>query len=326
MAYADLAAALQGDVPSLSYLLALQHIKRAYRDILDAREWSFLAAEESYVCPPQLTTGTVAITQGSLDVTPDADVLAAVAASWPLSVPLTGAQVRWADSGLYTLIQTATVPWQVDRPVAEATALTSAYQLYQAYLTAPTDFKRWDAVVDIPNGLTIDGENLTYSQAEVDARDPQRQSLGQASSLAWVTPDPVSGLQRYELWPHPTSGQTFLAHYRAKGVGFAVKTDTQPPIIPDGLILQRAYGWNTYPWAAANSVRLPSLGGAKVPWMNLILEAKAAYKVLFATAVRDDEATAPQRIWSRGSGIRAGNTLMGRIGDAAYWQRHGVNW
>ena len=33
MAYADLAAALQGDVPSLSYLLALQHIKRAYQDI-----------------------------------------------------------------------------------------------------------------------------------------------------------------------------------------------------------------------------------------------------------------------------------------------------
>ena len=325
MAYADLAAALQGDVPSLSYLLALQHIKRAYRDILDAREWSFLAAEDSVICPPEITAGSVAITQGSLDVLPDATALAEVALSWPAGVPLTGAQIRFPDSGLYTLVQTSATPWQVDRPVSEPSSLTSTYQLYQAYITAPSDFKRWDALVDVPNGIVIDSGNLTLSQAELDARDPQRQSEGQALMLAWISPD-QTGLPRFELWPHPTSGQTFLAHYRSRGAGFIARNDVQPTVIPDGLVLQRAYGWNTYPWAAANAVRLPQLGGNKIAWTTLILEAKTAYKTLFAQAVRDDEATAPQRVWNRGTGIRGRSLPNGVVADSNWIQRHPITW
>ena len=330
MAYADLAAALQGDVPSLSYLLALQHIKRAYRDILDARTWGFLAAETTYICPPEITAGSVAITQGSGFVTLDATAIAAVA-GWPAGVPLVGAQIRFAQSPLYTILDATMPTWTLDRPVAEADNSASAYELYLAYLTAPTDFKRWDALVDSPNGLTISGEALTYGQQELDLRDPQRLSVGQASYLAWATPD-ASGTPRFELWPHPTSGQTWWAHYRRTGVSFTLPTDTQPSVIPDALILQRAYGWYTYPWAAANAVRLPGLGGNKIAWTTLILEAKRSYQGipgspgLFAQACRADEEQTPQQVWNRGSGIRGRGGLSSPVGDSNFWQRHPIFW
>ena len=327
MAYADLAAALQGDVPSLSYLLALQHIKRAYQDILDARTWGFLAAETTYICPPEVTTGTIAITQGSATIVPNVAALAALAA-WPGT--LIGAQIRFNQSPLYTLIAT-TPAYKVDRIVAEATTATSPYEVYQAYLTAPTDFKRWDALVDNPNGITLTGEALTYSQAEIDLRDPQRQSMGQAYYLAWATPS-TTGQPRFELWPHPSGGQTFWVHYRRKGVSFSAPTDVQASVIPDALILQRAYGWYTYPWAAANAVRLPGLGANKIAWTTLILEAKRSYQGvagqpgLFAQACRADEEQNPQQVWNRGSGIRGRGGVNGPLGDASYYQKHAITW
>ena len=324
MAYADLAAALQGDIPALSYLLAQQHIRRAYRDILDARFWGFLAREAGYRFPPQLTTGTVAITQGSPNITLSATAAAAAATLWPGGVAgLAAAQIRFNGGSLYTINSASGTSVVLDRGILEPSAATAGYQIYHAYLTAPTDFKRWDALVDAANGITITGRALTMTQAGLDAQDPQRQSMGQAYYLAWVPPAAgVPNVNRYELWPHPTAEQTFLAHYRSAGATFSAAADVQPSVIPDALILQRAYGWYTYPWASANQARLPGLGVGKINWTTMTLEAKKAYQAEWSRAVMVDEAQYPQRVYNRGYGIRGSTTTM--IGDAAFWQHHAL--
>lgn len=351
MAYLELVAELTGALPGLSPLLAQKHINRAWQEIRDARLWSFLTAEAAVICPVQITAGAASITQYQLTVTLNAAASAAVQAQIVgTPVPgLTNMAIRFgattpAVGQIYNIasvnnsVPTAVV-LTLDRIVVEPTNAAAGYQIYRPYIVPPiADFLKWESLTDMENAFTIANDRVNKTSKYFDFRDPQRQAQGLAyfcgnylgaylptgGSLIEPNPNVAAGSNTYELWPHPTSGQTFWAKFRRKGVNFSGPTDVQPSMIPDSLIISRALAWHAYPFAQANQANFPTFKG--VNWMQLILNEKATYRDEERKAKRQDEEAAPQQVWNRGHGLRAGVADFKGISDfpidSNYMQQH----
>ncbi len=349
MAFLDLTAELSGMLPGLSPLLAETYVNRALSNIYDARRWSFLETDGVVVCPLMMSAGTASITQYSDSVTLDATASAAVLAQAQGTVPpgILQLQMRFGASptlgGIYSIIacdySTPTaIILTLDRVVQEATSGTAQYQIYRAYITPPiSDFWRWESLVDFNNAITLTGNAITLSSAMFDIRDPQRTSQGLSYYLGgWggnritdvVTGATVpnatlsDGTPIYELWPHPTSGQTFYCRFRRKGLMLINPTDTQAPGIADELVIARALAFHAYPFAKANTGNFPSFKG--VDWNGLIVTEKAHYKEQLQDAVRNDDAQQLQSVWNRGHGLRSGTGwgVPPYPIDAQYLQSH----
>lgn len=338
MAYLDLVAELTGTLPGLSPLLAQKYINRAWEEIRNARLWSFLTVEAAVVCPTVVTTGTAAVVQYTDTVTLDAAASAALLAQTvPGAVPgLTNMAIRFGSlpvispttptvGQVYSITDAdATIPAAIvltlSRIVVDNTDAAATIQVYRPYIVPPIpDFLKWESLVDMTNAFTIAGDRLNKTSKYFDFRDPQRQAQGLAyflgNFLGSYIPDSTTGVvvpnatvsagsNTYELWPHPTAGQTFWAKFRRKGTDFTGPADTQPTIIPDNLIVQRALAWHAYPFAQANQANFPTFKG--INWMQLILDGKASYRDELRDAKRNDEEAAPQQVWNRGHGLRAG--------------------
>src|SRR5262245_44164287 len=259
-----MSAELTGAVPGLSPFLADNFIQRAWADVRRERLWSFLQEDCGIVCPTQVTDGTVAITQFSETVTCDADASAALLAiQLPSPLDLTAMQIRFGGSGntgfvgqVYSIVAfDSSVPTAVvltlDRVVFQATNSTSGYQCYRCYIK-PTqdDFLKWEQLVDMTNGWFL---RTNFSSSYFDVRDPQRMAQGLAYFVGGFKGNPETQPKpQYELWPHPTSGQTFYGRFRRQGEDFATAATELPQIVPESLVLQRAYGWYVCEWAVKN--------------------------------------------------------------------------
>jgi hypothetical protein len=357
----DLSAELAGVLPGLSPTLARTFINRAWRKICDAKRWSFLVADAAVVCPPAITSGAVAIVRFTNLVTLNA---AASAALLPFtlstSVPqATQLQIRFTSlsapspSEIYNIIGVnSSVPTALvltlDRAVMEGTNAASTYLIYRTYIIPPaTDFLAWVSVTDMVNGFAITGPKLSYTSAYIDARDPQRLSLGLsyflglyrgnalASTLpgATTTPQPTTtyGQPIYEFWPGSTQGQTWYCRYRRRGTDFVNASDVPPPGIPDELIIQLALLHFGYPHVQANIGKFPTM--AKTNWSLLANELRASLYggrdgkrgALMDAKLADDEAGL-QSIISRGHGLVRDRMAGVGPADADYWQSHPVTW
>lgn len=328
MAYADLAAEVAGVLPGVSSLLAATFVTRAWRDIRNERNWSFKNGIATLICPPQVTTGTAAWTQYGTSVTFSAAATTALTpyiAGTPL---LTTLQIRFSNGPLYrilTVTQPSPLIVTVDRPIIEATATAGAYSVYRAYVTPPVaDFSRWDALQDFASQRTLTGARLTRSVTEFDRRDPGRTSMGEAAFLGVYTADATTGQVLYELWPHPSQGQTFLVTFKRFGPDFLLPTDTQPAVIPDALIVTKALGWYGYPWAQANKARIPDLKATD--FLTLIQLTRQQYVSDLATIKTQDEELAPEWIYNRGHYVTSPFRGDPPLGDAKYWQSHPIYW
>lgn len=354
MAYIDLYSELTGEVPGLSGILARKFINRALEQVYGERNWSFNVLDGSIVCPAQIIAGAVTFVQFASTVLLDTDASAAL-----LPQTVTGAtpgvqqlSIRFSGAGvvgqIYNIISADTttptaIVLTLNRAIVDASGTGSAYQIYRPYIVPPlADFLAWESVVDMANGYTLWGQRISRTSAEFDARDPQRQSQGLAYWMgsyaggyvnnvvtgavvpnATMTP----GDNLYELWPHPTSGQTFYCRFRRKGALFLNPTDQQAAAISDDLLLHRARGWSAYPWANANKGNFPSLKGTD--WVTAAAAEKAAYDRDLRDAKKNDDEQALQTVWNRGHGLRAprwnfkgGNAL---VIDSEWLATHLVN-
>lgn len=339
MSFQSLSSELTGVLPGLSPFLADSFVTRAMREIYNARLWSFLQEDCAIVCPTQVTSGSVSITQFSDTVTCDATASAALLAiALPSPLTLTALQIRFGGTGnaaqtgqVYSIASVnSTVPAAVvltlDRIVVQATNATAGYQCYRCYIT-PTvdDFLTWQSLTDMTNGWTL---RLNYTSTAFDRRDPQRQAQGLAYYVGAFKGNPESQPRpQYELWPHPTSGQVFYGRYRRLGADFVEPADTQPPLIPDELIIHRALAYHAYPWAAAQVSHMPALKGPNYP--SLILAEKAAYREVLLQTKRVDDEQELQTVWARGHGLMHGTRgFKGMTNfpiDANFMQSHLVN-
>lgn len=270
---------------------------------------------------------------------------AALAALTALQAQLSGIvrlnqlQFRVSTGGLgggqlYTCVSLTGNALSLDRVIQEPSGVNVGYQLYRAYVQPPSpDFIRWESFDDFANGFAITGDRLTRTRQEFDRRDPQRQSQGLAYFLGYLKADNLTGtspcaapngqLQTYELWPHPTSGQAFVVTYKRQGLPFSQPTDTQPSVILDSLIMDRALGWHGYPWVQANRGSFPQY--AKTDLMALIKATRDGYFRQLMDVKRQDDEQGLQSVYSRGRGHGVRSGLAGPA-DAAFWQRHPITW
>lgn len=334
----NLTGELTGMLPGLSPILAETYVQRAWQDICDQRLWSFLVIDGAVVCPAVITSGLVSYTQYSQTITLDATASAAVAAQAAVGATpgITNLQIRVYPSGaispgqIYSITAAdTTVPAAVvlttDRPIVETTGAAVAYQIYRVYITPPVDdFRAWLSFVDLPNAITL-RRNVTSSW--FDVQDPQRTSQGLAYNVGSYAGNRVAnfvtgatipnvnvdaGTNVFELWPGPTQGQTFYVRMRRSGAPLFSQTDAPPPVIGDGLVLQRALGWYAYPFLAANVANFPTFRGVNV--QLLIAGARTMYNDKLLDAKRNDNESALQDVWNTGHGLRDGGRF-GRFKD-----------
>jgi len=338
VSFQSLSAELTGLLPGLSPFLADTYINRAWREVRDARLWSFLMEDCGIFCPTQITTGTVSITQFSDTVScSTAAANALLAVSLPSPLDLTALQIRFggqtvaAQTGqVYNIVDfdgsSGDFTLTLDRVVMEPTNASSGYQVYRCYIK-PTvdDFLRWESLVDMTNGWFL---RLNYTSTYFDRRDPQRQAQGLAYYCGAYKGNPeLAPKPSYELWPVPTSGQTFYGRFRRQGEDLTDPADELPSIVPDSLIIHRALGYHAYPWAAMNVGHFPALRGAN--FAMLMLDAKKMYQEDLLRAKRQDDEQELQTVWARGHGLI--HNLRGFKGitdfpiDANFIQSHLLN-
>lgn len=339
MSFSSLSSELVGRLPGLSPFLADTFCSRAWREIRDERLWSFLQDDCGVVCPTQVVAGTVNITQFSATVVCDATASAALLAiTLPSPLDLTAMQIRFGGTGdaaqtgqIYSITDfddtdPAALELTLDRVVVQTTNAVSGYQCFRCYIKPVVeDFLAWQSLVDMTNGWSL---RLDYTSTAFDRRDPQRQAQGLAYYCGAFKGNPgTQPRPQYELWPVPTSGQTFYGRFRRQGADFFDATDTQSPIIPDSLIIERALGYHAYPWAAQNVGAFPAF--QKNNWPSLMLQSKQAYQQDLLRAKKQDDEQELQTVWARGHGLVHGTPgFKGMTNypiDAAFLQSHLVN-
>lgn len=275
---------LMGDVSGLDLFKAKDCINYAWRDIREARRWSFLSAEASIDIPAQVTTGTAAVTQFSDLVVPDA----AAKAVWDvlgMNIPLTSRQFRIGDGPLYQIIaydDSGAGSMQLERSYKEDTDATAAYSIYRAYFTMPADFLTFTDVKDIQNGRSL---NTDLSRQDLDdMRDPQRQSYGDPYYIAACGAD-SSGEPVFELWPHLLTAKSLVVRYERAGADFASDAESLPAIIPESLLMAKALVYACQ-WAAMNKPK-------DAPWGQLAVGHDALFRDQLQKVKILDEETWP---------------------------------
>lgn len=172
--YSELWRALQLYSPVLPTALARQFVRSRFRDIRRKRLWSWRVAQSQFIIPNVITTGTVQITQNS-------PVVLGTGTTWDVS--LIGRQFRAGiNSPVYTIASVASaLQLTLDQPMGNASASGLGYQIFQCYLSPPSDFQDFLSVRDIVNNVRL---ALHVSQDQLDSWDAQRASSGTPYCIA----------------------------------------------------------------------------------------------------------------------------------------------
>jgi hypothetical protein len=247
---AQLAAETKVWMPEIDPLACQTLVQRAYRDIRRSRDWSFLKQNGVWFAPSVISSGTCSVTFLSTQVVFDsvaAPLLNAVAITPQPEQPLTLRQFRVTGGPIYNIIawngvNTATL----DRSYTEQTLPSTSYMVYQPFVQAPSsDFKRWLSWVDPLNNYRFRYRNLFWTQAEVDKRDPARQSYSIPIAIAshdYVTlpgTNPPVVVPRFEAWPHPVQQIGYVIQYMINGDSVTLTTPL-PSQVTDETIMARA--------------------------------------------------------------------------------------
>lgn len=320
---------LLGDIPALDQFRAQDFINYGWRDIREARRWSFLSAESSLDFPNQIVAGTASVTQFSDVIFADATAKVAWDAV-TLNIPLTDRQFRVGSGPLYQIIAYDSVgdsvanPWntgavagamQLERTYKEDTDADETYSIYKAYHSPPsTDFLSFTSVKDIQNGRDL---ILGLTREDLNRRDPMRQSFGNPDYVATHEAD-ATGEIKIELWPHLLTAKSLVCEYERAGTDFASDTETLPQVIPESLLMERAlcYGCR---WANDNRNRYDALKG--INWQQNIQTHEVAYaqalakvRILDEEGYSQDISYAPDHRRWRGYG----DTRAGQSHDTGY--------
>lgn len=240
MDFQEMVAELMGTVPRMSALHAQQIINRGWSRVRDSRLWSFhLVADAQLFVPYAITGGLVTVTFNSPYIIGDATAVAQWAsvalANPPLASPILGVgrQIRiGSTNGLSTptgpnynikAFDAATGTLTLDRPYGEWSVTGAQYQVLKTYYAPPAPppfneivpdlrFVRYQVITNKNMGYAIFGPNLYWSQAQLNAIDPQRGGQGDAYIVANYGRNSL-GQPVIELYPNPVQFTTYTATY-----------------------------------------------------------------------------------------------------------------
>lgn len=293
-------AELRGSIPKLPYSFCPTLINRAWREIRESNLWSFNLLEWSWISPAVVTTGTIIVTQGSADVTFDADAIAALNASAVSYSLITQRQLRAGVSagisGIYNIIayDDTTGAATLDRIFADPGGSGLAFQVYQVYYVPPVqDFL---TLLTVRNMAMFVSLILTRTRSWVDSQDPQRswyqfpthavpfqidlRGAGTANASSTL------GYPMYELWGQPVSPFTYQCYGLRRGIDLVEPTDTLPFSIAEELVLAKARA-HAYRWSEANKDMAPRAQGPDFKF--LIGDSEAEYRALLTKYRKQDK-------------------------------------
>lgn len=282
---------LRGSVPKLPFSFTRTLINRSWREIRDANLWSFQLFTSSWIVPPLINAGTVAVVQGLNQVTFNATAIAALV-STPYSL-ITQRQFRTGVGGIYNIIayDSAAGIATLDRVFADPDNAAASYQVYQLYYTPPyKDHRTWISVCNPQQFVFLD---LDTTRAEIDAMDPQRswyqfptravpfgidlRGQGQTDSAGNPLDSATLGFPLYELWGQPVQPFTFQCYGIRRGIELSAPGDTLPLQVGEDCVVAKARV-AAYEWAEANKEMAPRAVGPD--WKFLMGAAEGIYKKL----------------------------------------------
>lgn len=240
------------ECPAAPALLVRAWAQAAWRQALDAKDWSFLVGYGGWTTAAQ-TLGTATVTSGSTTVT--LGTLTASASD-------VGRQFRLLNQPLYTILAVSG-GLTLDRAYEGPTAALQDAQIVSAYATMPADFGRFDTAYAVDDRRPL---HLFTTRAEVDRADAGRQMTDTPRYVVATSTSPVTatlGRTRYEFWPHATTARTFAWSYYK-----ALDDPTDDYAFP-GVWAQKSHVLLT--GLLARAARWPGTNGQKNPYFNLAL-------------------------------------------------------
>lgn len=277
MTFADCYRIVRLYASSAPLLLVREWVNQAYKELGDARPWSFLRGETRLRFAAARDV-TVTVTDGSTTVS----------GTGVFSSADVGRQLRVGMGATYTIVavpdtDTATL----DQAYADITATTTA-RILDAYVTLPADFGTFRLIADLYNQRQI---AFWLTEDQVQMLDPRRAfSDTGIRILCPVTPSPVAatlGQIRYEGWPRATGARTYPAFYTKRPQGLTEDT-TFTGVLAEGadvLVLG----------ALAQAAAWPGTIDQRNPFFNLAVSQK--YRANFLAGVQrlslKDDAQAP---------------------------------
>lgn len=334
MAFEDMTAELAGTIPRMSVLHAQQVVQRAWSRVRDSRLWSFHFVSDaplyvpSAVPNPQqplINGGSVAVEFGSKVVVPDTIAAAAfdriALANPPLASPILGVG-RQLRVGTTNGLSTPTGPnysitsWDgsvltIDRPYGEWTAARAQYQVLKCYYAPPAPppyvdlvpdlrFVKYDCFTNRNNGYSIFGPNLYWSQAQLNAIDPQRGGQGDAYIVANYGRNQL-GQQVVELYPNPVQFTTYYCTYFTRWADLSPEHGL-PQVAYElaDMVMFEAKSLAA-DWALANVNTVPELG--QTNWVNYRQTQMAEYKASMIQCFKQDDEIMPLIPFRQGQGF-----------------------
>lgn len=312
MPFNDYVAEMIGAIPRLSPPYAIALINRAWAEIRDIRQWSFLLQTKNIPVPAQVSTGTVSVTQFSTAITFDANAIAALNASQS-SPPIAstsvgvGRQFRIASQGgsslisnagpLYTLLtyNSGTGAATLDQPYQDKTGVGLAFLVYKAYYEPPvTDFVGYRSITNYTSGYAIIRDALNVPQESLNVFDPQRQSTGDAYYISPFVTDYINpsgtGVPAHEWYPHPVNISTYVVLFERRGQALSPTQDL-PSTFPPHVLMHRAL-WHGCRWALQNVPMMPELQATN--WVQAIKENRDAFNEAIILAIKQDDQFFPK--------------------------------
>lgn len=313
----ELFSELVGTITPLSALHARQLVNEAWEEIRDRRRWSFLVSTGELLAPLVISAGTASVTQYSTSVIVSTAAAVAINAAVAAGgIPVAdatlgkGRSFRAGQSG-GTIYQIT--GWDGTNTLTLATSFkepTQAgipYRIYRLYYYPPTsDFLMYETVVNIAAGYGLRGPRLYTTQAQLNARDPQRGATGDAYRMAEYSVA-ADGIPVKELWPGPTNARVYNCIYRKRGTDFA-EADSLPLTFPS-VALRALSKQKAGEWALANVGTYPTL--AQTNWPIYIGTQEKTYNRSIQAAVRQDDEIAPLLATTQGQVAWAGEFPLG---------------
>lgn len=214
-------------VPNCPLPLAEEWVRDAFREINRRKLWSWAVAESQFTFPASYTTGTVTLTNGSASVTGSGT-------SWTEGAHKSLQFRKQGDSRIFTVSAVGgTTTLTLDRTWPDDTEADASYEIYQAYVTVPTDFKAFLAIRDPSDN---DVRIRTKDTAWLEAHDPERDDTGDPTYLVDLRWSSIDNRPMYEVWPHQKAQRDLVFLYWKKYADISRTQDV--PYTVDGDILK----------------------------------------------------------------------------------------
>lgn len=218
--------------PVATPFLAQVWVNNSFRRLSERRLWSWLVREGQYILNDVVKTGTVTVTRNSASIT---------GVGTAFTGAMVGRQFRNATNNpIYTIATAPTATTlTLDRVWGSETLAGSGYEIYNAYVTAPSDFHAYVSLWDPQFNWQL---WVNVTQDELNSIDAQRAQSGTAWAVSALAYDLTSSppLPRYEIWPHQKADYVYPFLYEARATDLEDTGAELPRYIRGDVLLEMA--------------------------------------------------------------------------------------